>query len=112
MNTSLPILSLVAALTVSGCARFRTIQKDISTQPDGVTRTIETRASATTFAASKQALAQWKASQTDKTQGASVGSVSQESDATSLLSALITLGKVAAAASQGVPVSTAAPQPK
>lgn len=79
---------LVVLVAAAGCARFRTVQTDTTTDANGVTRTIVTRASATTFAASKQALANWKASQTDKTQGASVGSVSQETDASKLTEAV------------------------
>ena len=77
-------------LALSGCAQFRTDQTDESTtSPEGIeTRKVTTRATARTFAAGKQALSNWKASQTDKTQGASVGSVNQESDASALMGAL------------------------
>lgn len=70
----------------AGCARFATTQTDTTTiAPDGTeTRTITTKAAGTTFAAGKQALAGWKASQTDKTQGASVNGLGQESDASAL----------------------------
>lgn len=75
-------------LSVSGCANFHTVQRDVSVAPDGTRREIETRATARTLAAGKQTLANWKASQTDKTQGASVGDIGQESDATKLTEAL------------------------
>jgi hypothetical protein len=90
-----------------GCARFQTVQRDISGQTNGVARTIETTATATTFAASKQALSAWKASQTDKSQMASVGSVNQESDASGLIQGLLALGRLAAAL-QGVPLPAGA----
>lgn len=84
----LPILVLCAAS--SGCARFTTTQTDLSYDPKGAPqRTITTKASATTFAASKTALAKWKASQTDRTQGASVGQLDQAADATPLIDQLI-----------------------
>ena len=83
------IASLLATLT--GCVAFSTNQTDVSTEDPkthATTRTITTKASARSFAAGKQALANWKASQTDKTQGASVGSISQETDAKPLMEAL------------------------
>jgi hypothetical protein len=75
---------------LTGCAQFSTHQTDVTTTaPDGTeTRTITTRASGRTVAASKQALATWKATQTDKSQGASVGGLNQESDAGGLTKAL------------------------
>ena len=75
---------------LAGCANFRTVQTDESTtSPEGIeTRKITTTATARTFAASKQALAQWKATQSDKSQGASVGQLNQESDASDLTRAI------------------------
>lgn len=98
---------LLAVAGGAGCTRFRTVQLDRTQGTNGTMREIETRASATTFAAGKQALQGWKASQTDKTQGASVGSVNQESDAAQLIEGLATLGRIAAAM-YGGPVSSAA----
>lgn len=62
------------------CANFKTTQKDISTtSKDGVTtRTITTSAGAYTLFTSKSQLTSWKAQQSDKTQGASVGALTQE----------------------------------
>jgi hypothetical protein len=42
------------------------------------TRTVTTRASAYTLFSAKSSLATWKASQTDKTQGASVGGLEMQ----------------------------------
>lgn len=79
---------LIFALAFTGCANFKTIQTDESFNPiTGEKRKITTEASANTFAASKTALANWKASQTDKTQGASVGSLTQESNVENLVEA-------------------------
>ena len=95
MNTPrwTPLAALCVALLAGGCASFDTDQKDISTtttEPDGTittTRTITTKASAITVAAGEQKLANWKAGQTDKSQTASVGSMSQQSDASVLVEA-------------------------
>lgn len=110
------ILLLPACILGTGCARFRTVQRDISIQTNGTTRTIETTATATTLAAGKQALAQWKATQSDKSQGASVGSVNQESDASGLLQGLMGLGRLLYSAQSGGvvpgPVVVPAPAPR
>lgn len=77
------LLSIAALLLTCGCARFTTVQTDVSPE-----RTITTRASAWTLGTSKSALANFKASQTDKTQGASVGALSQETSGTNAVAAL------------------------
>lgn len=79
--------TIVLCVLLAGCASFKTKQTDeTTTNPDGTeTRKITTEAAAGTFAAGKSALANWKATQTDKSQGASVGSLSQESDAAGVL---------------------------
>ena len=71
--------------TCTGCiARFTTTQQDErTTDPWGNPRTtITTKATAWTWGDSKSALANFKATQTEKSQGASVGSLTQESSAT------------------------------
>ena len=85
-----PAIAILTVALLSGCAQFSTHQTDVTTtSADGTeTRTITTRASGRTFAASRQALATWKATQTDKSQGASVGGLNQESDASGLTKAL------------------------
>lgn len=85
------LLTITGALIVSaGCARVTTHQTDITTtHEDGTeSREITTKASGTTFLAGKQTLANWKASQTDKTQGASVNGLAQEADASNLAKAI------------------------
>ena len=74
--------SLVLVLVLgSGCARFTTRQADLNYGPDGKPlRQITTTATAYTFGTSKSQLANFKASQTDKTQGTTVGSLAQESN--------------------------------
>ena len=78
-------LVLALALALAGCARFSTKQSDTSYDDTGKPqRTISTRVSATTFFDSQSALTAFKASQTDKTQGASVGALNQNASSTNL----------------------------
>lgn len=67
---------LVACVALCGCAHFTTTQKD-QRDDNGVT-TITTKVSATTIFSAKSDLAKFKASQTEKTQGAEVGSLGQQ----------------------------------
>lgn len=71
-------LLLVALLSLTGCSHFTTTQKDLNYENGIPLREITTRASAFTLFESKSSLANFKASQTDKTQGASVGSLQQD----------------------------------
>lgn len=81
MKTLALLLILGAALT--GCANYTTKQRDIS--PD---RTIETEVRVSTFWDSNSALANSKATQTDKSQSANLGSLSQESTSTNVVAEL------------------------
>jgi hypothetical protein len=66
-----------------GCSTFRTTQEDSRTnEKTGETTTVKTSVSSTTFFDSRSALANFKATQTEKSQGAAVGSLNQESSAT------------------------------
>lgn len=77
------------AIALTGCARFNTKQTDQSFTEDGKPlRAITTRASSSTLFTSKSQLANFKAQQTDKTQSAAVGSLSQESSGTNTVEAL------------------------
>jgi len=78
------ILSILLILSFAfiGCARFKTIQTDTSYEQGIKARTITTKASSTTFFDSKSALTAFKASQTDKSQSASVGTLNQEASGT------------------------------
>lgn len=64
----------------TGCATFTTSQTDTSYDSDTgkPTRSVATKATARTFFEAKSSLASFKASQTDKTQSATVGGLSQE----------------------------------
>jgi hypothetical protein len=84
------ITSIGALVLATGCARFNTTQRDLSYDEQGnPTREITTRATAYTFFAGQSSLASWKASQTDKTQGATVGNLTQEANAGTNLIALV-----------------------
>lgn len=73
---------------LTGCAQFTTTQTDLSYEKGQPQRQITTRATARTFFESKSALANFKATQTDKTQSANVGSLNQESGGTNTVGAL------------------------
>ena len=93
---------MFAAIAMSGCAQFTTVQTDI-TDPVTKVRTITTRANARALFAGANTLKGWKASQTDKTQGASIAETGQTSDASVLARALAEGAVVAAIKSTGVP---------
>lgn len=81
---TLCMLATAAAFLLPGCARFSTRQTDISYNENGQkTRQITTTAKAGTLFEAKSELAQFKANQTDKTQSASVGQLSQDSQGSS-----------------------------
>ncbi len=77
-------LSLIcAAAILSGCAHYKTVQQDISYDIKGApTRQIETTVTATTLFDSSSSLAKFRANQTDKSQGTSVGSLEQGASST------------------------------
>lgn len=81
------LLFLFMVMLFSGCARFSTRQIDSSTtDKDGkTTRTITTEAKAVTLFEASSALANFKATQTDKTQSASVGTLNQEASSTNAM---------------------------
>jgi len=90
MKRMILLATTAGVLLAAGCARFSTTQKDKSYDDQGnPTREISTVAKASTFFAGKSALASWKASQTDKTQGASVGNLALESNAGTNLNSLV-----------------------
>lgn len=94
-------LLCVLAVLFSGCASFQTSQSDSTTSTNGVVRSTTTEASARTLLASKQALNKWKASQSEKTQGASVGGLEQESDASKLIDSLTAMAQAIGALQAG-----------
>jgi hypothetical protein len=87
-------IAFIAALAMAGCARFRTTQIDERKAPDGQITKVSTIVSASTLFTSKSQLANFKASQTERQQGASVGSLSQESSGTNAVRALEALDSI------------------
>ena len=79
---------LIAVLT--GCAHFSTLQTDrfYDSETGKLAGEKTTRAASYTFFDSKSALTAFKASQTDKTQGASVGGLAQEAYGTNAVQAI------------------------
>jgi hypothetical protein len=86
--------AILLLLQLVGCARFSTTQTDLSYENGKPARQITTRAKASTLFTARSALANFKASQTDKTQGASVGSLSQETSGTNAVAALSALARI------------------
>ncbi len=89
MKRPITITTAAALALATGCARFATTQTDTSYVNGDTSREVTTHAAAYTFFAGRSALASWKASQTDKTQGASVGNLSVESNAGTNLNAIV-----------------------
>ena len=76
MKKTIAVISVVACLV--GCARFGTVQKDIRYENGKIAGEITTRASAYTLFSAKSDLARWKATQSEKSEGAEVGGLSQQ----------------------------------
>lgn len=75
------IITLVACVAaICGCARFGTVQKDLRYDPDTgkLVGEITTKAASYTLFSSRSSLANWKATQSEKSQGAEVGGLSQQ----------------------------------
>lgn len=86
--------AILLALALVGCARFSTKQIDERKAPDGESTKIETHVSASTLFTSKSQLANVSANQTERAQGASVGSLSQQSSGTNAVRALEALDSI------------------
>lgn len=87
-SLALLCVPVLAVSVMAGCARFKTTQVDERKNPNGESTTISTTVSASTLWTSRSQLANFKAAQTEKSQGASVGSLSQESSGTNTVRAL------------------------
>ncbi len=84
-------LILLLAVVFSGCATYTTTQRDISPE-----RTIETQVRVRTFWDSDSQLANSKATQTDKSQSATLGALNQTATSTNVTEQLEILLKLAA----------------
>lgn len=104
-------LALISSLLiVGGCARFSTNQVQLDTLDDAgkvLTRQTSTKATSTTFFDSKSALTSFKATQTDKSQSASVGSLSQEASGSNA----VNLVDIAVQAAVKAAVTSVVPKP-
>lgn len=89
------ILCLGFVCVGAGCASFKTTQIDERTDPDGQSTKISTRVAARTLFTSKSSLSQFRATQTGKSQGAAVGSLTQESSGTNAVRAIEALERIA-----------------
>lgn len=87
-NTKFILLAMMVLFS-AGCSTFTTDQTDERiNQKTGDKTTIRTRVKARTFWESKSALTNFKASQTERAQGATVGSLNQEVTATNAVQVL------------------------
>lgn len=84
---------VLAVSVMAGCASFKTVQIDERNEQTGEGR-IETRVAARTLFTSKSTLTQFKASQTEKNQGAEVGGLTQQSSGTNAVKALEALDSI------------------
>ena len=80
------LLACILAL-VAGCARFSTKQTDLSYDPTTgkIARKIVTGATSFTLFSSKSALTKLNVRHSDKSQGATVGTLDQQADATNIV---------------------------
>lgn len=86
------LVIIVCALT--GCASFSTKQIDSRKESDGTSTEIVTIVKSRTLFTSKSDLTKFKASQTERQQGAEVGSLGQQSSGTNAVEALRTLDSI------------------
>jgi hypothetical protein len=84
---------MICALALMGCASFKTVQIDERNEQTGEGR-IETRVAARTLFTSKSTLTQFKANQTERSQGAEVGGLTQQSSGTNAVRALEALDSI------------------
>ncbi len=96
VTRNLSLSLCVAALLLCGCARFSTTQTDLRYENGKPSTAITTRATAYTLFSSRSDLARWKATQSEKSQGAEVGGLSQQgaTNSAATVSALTELLKV------------------
>ena len=75
------ICLFVIVSILTGCATFSSVQKDEISDNNGTTHTLSTACRASSFFAGKSDIAKWKAQQSSRAQGASVGGLVVDSDA-------------------------------
>ena len=97
MDNMKKLMILMCVMGLTGCAHFTTTQTDVSYEEGKIVRSITTKATAITFVEAESQLANFKASQTDKTQSATVGSLNQSATSTNTLDSLTKLLQAAGA---------------
>lgn len=89
------ILTLIVATSLTGCASFSTNQVDERTnETTGEKTKVSTKVTVRTFFDAKSQLANSKATQTEKSQGASLGAISNESSGTNAVNVLNAVGSL------------------
>lgn len=86
--------AFLLALALAGCAGFNTTQTDERKLTDGSYTKITTRVKSHTLFTSKSDLSKFRATQTEKSQGAEVGSLGQSSSGTNAVRALEALDSI------------------
>ena len=84
------LIAILGLALLSSCARFSTIQTD---ERIGENTKVTTKAASWTLFSSKSDLSKWKATQTEKSQGAEVGGLSQQG-ATNAVGALNAIAEI------------------
>lgn len=80
------LFATLALLT--GCTTFSTTQSDESQDAQGVEHQVKTQVRVASFLSARSTMQGWKASQTGKTQGASIGSVDAGADGATNIAAI------------------------
>lgn len=78
MNIKATVAGLCLVSLCTGCASFTTTQRDIRFEDGKPSTEISTEVTSRTLFSSKSDLSKFHASQTEKTQGATVGSLTQQ----------------------------------
>ena len=85
----------IGMISLCGCARFTTTQEELRYDDKGkIAGRITTRAGSFTFFDSKSALANFRATQSEKTQSAQVGSLNQQAYGTNAVAVLEGVEKI------------------
>lgn len=97
IKTIVPAVAAILALSAGGCARFSSYQEQ--TRLDGTM--VKQRQSVTTFFDGKSEIAKLRASTTDKTQGLTVGGLSEETSGTNAVNLVENITRAAVSAAIG-----------
>jgi len=91
------LILIIVCAAFAGCSTFSTTQIDERlNEQTGEKTKVTTKAAARTFFDSKSSLAKWTAKQSESTQSAEVGGLSQESSGTNFVNLIEAVSKGAA----------------